>query len=76
MTDGIGPDASGMNGAVQGAGPSNGGAHDSGDPPGRVPSVHRPDTGWSWYRDQYHDAATSDEEATPEQPRPGQADGE
>ena len=74
--DGTGLDAGGMNGAVQGASPSNGRAQDSGDPPGRVPSVQRPDTGWSWYRDQYHDAATSDEEATPEQPRPEQADSE
>ena len=74
--DAAGPDAGGMNGAVQDASPSNGAAQDGGDPPGRAPSVQRPDTGWSWYRDQYRDAATSDEEATSEQSRPGQADGE
>jgi type VII secretion-associated serine protease mycosin len=71
-----GPDVGGMNGAVQDASPSNGAAQDSGALPGHAPSVQRPDTGWSWYRDQYRDAAISDEDATPEQSRPGQADGE
>jgi type VII secretion-associated serine protease mycosin len=78
---GAGPDAGSMNGdgagAVQDTSPSNGAAQDSGDPPGHAPSVQGPDTGgWSWYRDQYHDAASSDEEATPEQSQAGQADGE
>jgi type VII secretion-associated serine protease mycosin len=72
--DGTGSDASSMNGAVQDASPSNGAAQDSGALPGHVPSAQRPGTGWSWYQDQ--DAATSDEDATPEQSRPGQADGE
>jgi hypothetical protein len=71
-----GPDAGRMNGAGQDASPSNGAAQDSGDPPRHAPPVQRPDTGWSWYRDQYRDAANSDEEATSEQSQPGQADGE
>jgi type VII secretion-associated serine protease mycosin len=72
-----GKDAVSMNGAVQDASPSNGAAKDSGDPPGHAPSVQQPDTGgWSWYRYQGRDAATSDEEATSEQSQPGQADGE
>jgi type VII secretion-associated serine protease mycosin len=72
--DAAGPDAGGMNGAVQHATPSNGAAQDSGALPGRTSSAQRPGSGWSWYQDR--DTATSDEDATPEQPRPGQADGE
>jgi type VII secretion-associated serine protease mycosin len=71
-----GPDAGSINGAVQDASPANGAARDSGDPPGHVPSAQRPDTGWSWYRNQDRDAATSDEYAMPEQSQSGQADGE
>jgi type VII secretion-associated serine protease mycosin len=72
--DAAGPDAGRMNGAGQDASPSNGAAQDSGALPARAPSAQRPGTGWSWYQDR--DTASSDEDATPEQPRPGQADGE
>jgi type VII secretion-associated serine protease mycosin len=72
-----GPDVGGMNGAVQDASPSNGTAQDSGALPGHAPSAQGPDTGgWSWYRYQDRDAASAGEDATSEQSRPGQADGE